>query len=185
MMKVKRKNFSNTVLFAALFVMSLLTIQLGMFFLTTKTARAEDPSYTIFVSATCPHCHNVKDWIAENNLGEKVELIEVADDENAQQQMLASQRSHGVPQNQVGSVPYMPVGDDDYKSGDAPIIVYIAQAEGIDAGEWANKVQPDDHENKNDTAETQLSTQDLLILLIGRSVVVFVVGFGVYRAFNG
>ncbi|HRZ29964.1 MAG TPA: hypothetical protein P5052_04535 [Candidatus Paceibacterota bacterium] len=67
---------------------------------------AEVPTkMTLFYSATCPHCKNVEEYIANNNIKAKIDLDEknVAEEESVQillavvQKCEMSQESIGVP----------------------------------------------------------------------------------------
>ena len=53
--------------------LSALILGAGIFLFNKKTAMAPtNPTITLFVSDTCPHCKNVEDFIAENKITEKI-----------------------------------------------------------------------------------------------------------------
>lgn len=82
----------------------------------------------LFYSLTCPHCVNVNNYIEANNVKEKVQFEEkeVSKDKCNAQFMVDLQEKHGVPLDNIGSVPFLWDGQSSaWKIGDADIINFF------------------------------------------------------------
>ncbi len=185
-MMLNIKIYTRFLQMALILMIASLFIQAGRSFVfadeSNISATADTaPAYILYVSKTCPHCKAVEEWIREHSLERKVEYKEVYDNPDNQEEMVREQRKRNVPQNQVGSVPFMPVGDSDYRSGDAPIISYIADQEGLDAGKW--KVENVDNAGAVQTEQGQ-SLGDVIILVLGGTVLAVIAGYGIYKSFR-
>lgn len=88
----------------------------------------------LFVSATCPHCAALEEWLNENGGIDKfgIELIDVYDNEAGSDAFQASLEEAGVPQEQWG-VPALFYEGEIYM-GDVPIEGFLAErTDGVDA----------------------------------------------------
>jgi glutaredoxin len=86
-----------------------------------------DKSPIFFYGNTCPHCEDVEEWIEDNKIEEKIDIIkkEVYDNrENAQELSLAAQNC-GLNTNSIG-VPFLYAENKCYV-GTPDIVSYLSQ----------------------------------------------------------
>lgn len=78
--------------------------------LTTDTEKLEVQSDTtiFYYGNTCPHCHDVIDWMEANKIEEKFELIkkEVYDNRQNSAELTEVAKSCGIPTSSIG-VPFL------------------------------------------------------------------------------
>jgi len=79
-----------------------------------------------FYSYTCPHCKNVEDFTAQNNIREKIPFIslEVSTSQNNAQLLINTGISCGLDRQSVGAVPLLWDGQN-CTLGDQPIIDFF------------------------------------------------------------
>lgn len=75
----------------------------------------------------CPHCQDVKDWMAENNFEEKVEIVskEVYNNQTNSRELTARAESCGLDTQRIG-VPFLYTIDGDCLIGTPNIIDYLS-----------------------------------------------------------
>lgn len=76
----------------------------------------------------CPHCQDVKDWMAEQKVSEKIEVIskEVYNNQNNSQELTARAKSCGLDTQRIG-VPFLYTIDGDCLVGTPKIIEYLTE----------------------------------------------------------
>ena len=76
----------------------------------------------------CPHCQDVKDWMAEQKVSEKMEVIskEVYNNQANSQELTARAKSCGLDTQRIG-VPFLYTIDGDCIIGTPKIIEYLSQ----------------------------------------------------------
>ena len=98
--------------------------------LTTKST-VNDNSPIFFYGNTCPHCKDVEEWMENNKIEDKLEIIkkEVYDNrENAQELSLAAQKC-GLDANNI-SVPFL-YAENKCLIGTPDIVNYLSQKAGL------------------------------------------------------
>jgi glutaredoxin len=75
----------------------------------------------------CPHCQDVKDWMEENSLEEKVEVLskEVYNNQDNYQEFTARAQSCGLDTQRIG-VPFLYTIDGDCLMGSPDVIEYLS-----------------------------------------------------------
>ena len=76
----------------------------------------------------CPHCQDVKDWMKENNIEEKIELVskEVYNNQANSKELTARAKSCGLDTQRIG-VPFLYTMDGDCLVGTPNIIEYLSE----------------------------------------------------------
>ncbi len=76
----------------------------------------------------CPHCQDVKEWMAEQKVSEKIEVIskEVYNNQANSQELTARAKSCGLDTQRIG-VPFLYTIDGDCIIGTPKIIEYLSQ----------------------------------------------------------
>ena len=76
----------------------------------------------------CPHCQDVKDWMAEQKVSEKMEVIskEVYNNQANSQELTARAKSCGLDTQRIG-VPFLYTIDGDCIIGTPKIIEYLSE----------------------------------------------------------
>jgi glutaredoxin len=126
----------------------------------------EEYVYVIYVDKTCPHCRDAKEFIADNDIEEHVEYVELYQNEENYNQLVALWDENDVPDEQRGW-PFMVVNDDpfEYVVGGEPIIDFLAEEFNIDTSD--SNSNPD-------------SSSNSALLLVGGVVILGVLGYGIY-----
>lgn len=122
--KPETTNFLKQIVpfFAAIIFALLILLALNKF---TQQPQ-EDYTYKIFVSATCPHCRIVKEYVNENNLEEKLDLgfLETSNPANASELLYYCDKI-GKPAEECGIPLMYDSSEDEVVPGDTPIIDYL------------------------------------------------------------
>ena len=76
----------------------------------------------------CPHCQDVKDWMAEQKVSEKMEVIskEIYNNQANSQELTARAKSCGLDTQRIG-VPFLYTIDGDCIIGTPKIIEYLSE----------------------------------------------------------
>ena len=85
-----------------------------------------------FYSNTCPHCKNVEDFVAQNNIADKIKFIslEVSENQANAQLFINTGESCKLGSDSLGAVPMLYDGSKCYV-GDVDIINFFKNAAGI------------------------------------------------------
>lgn len=91
----------------------------------------EDPKYTLFYGATCPHCHDVLEWMAENDIEDRIEIEkkEVYNNQSNNQQLTLAAQVCG--ETGGAGVPFLFTPEKECIIGSTPIIDYLSEELGI------------------------------------------------------
>ncbi len=95
----------------------------------TPEENTDDKSILIFYSSTCPHCDNVKKYLADNKDGLSVGIktLKIDDPKNDKDNLaLALQKAQECNLGESWGVPLM-YNDGECLMGDQPIIDYLSQ----------------------------------------------------------
>jgi len=121
---MKQTFFTITVL---LLIVSLLSVVI----LGSKGKKTDTKVLVFFYGNTCPHCKDVEEWMENNKIKEKMEIIkkEVYDNNaNAQELSLAAQ-SCGLDTNNI-AVPFL-YAENKCFIGTPDIVNYLSQKAGL------------------------------------------------------
>lgn len=100
-----------------------------------------------FYGNTCPHCREVEEWMAENMIEEKMEIVkkEVYDNRANSLELTQAAKSCGLPTDSIG-VPFLYTTDKQCLVGTPDITAYLAkqvseQEKPTEASESAERSQ--------------------------------------------
>jgi len=84
-----------------------------------------------FYGNTCPHCKEVEEWMVENKVEEKIEIIkkEVYDNQQNAQELTQTAKKCGLPTNSIG-VPFL-FAEGKCLIGTPDITSFLSQKAGI------------------------------------------------------
>lgn len=139
---------------------------------SSESSEEDNPVYTIYVHAQCPHCQNVERFVAETGLEDNVRYKELLNNESNLAELEEIWEENNIPEGEQGW-PFMIVSEDpfDYSVGDTPIIAFLGDqfgVEGSSSGSSGGSTSADD------------SSGDTGLLAIGGLVVLGVLGYGIY-----
>jgi len=97
----------------------------------TKPQSPQADEIILYYGNTCPHCKEVEDFIAKNNIKDKIKLVEkeVYQDQNNAQEMGEAAKKCGLQTDSVG-VPFLFAEGKCY-IGTPDVISYLSQKAGI------------------------------------------------------
>ncbi len=116
--------------------------------------------------ADCPHCTNVKNFMASNEIEDQYEYKEIINNEENQAEFTAWLDHFEIPADQRG-VPFMVVDEQTYLFGDTPVIEYFAEKNNIEVSD-----------------EYKASGSDTIFLVIGGLVMASVFGYAILSSFK-
>lgn len=132
-----------------------------------------DSKPVIYVHEDCPHCQDVEDFVAANDLGDMVQYMQLKDNEDNLTKLTDLWAEYNVP----GDGPAWPImfyvdseGVSTYSLGSDPIIEVLAEKFNIDIPDEV--VTPD--QNSNST-----------LMIFGGLILAAIFGFGVVNIATG
>lgn len=95
---------------------------------TVEPTQAAQGKIFFFYGSTCPHCHDVLEWMEENGVESLVEVEkkEVYQDQDNSQQLSAAAQSCGIPLDRVG-VPFVFTHDKQCLVGAPKVKAYLSE----------------------------------------------------------
>ncbi|MFA5985980.1 MAG: hypothetical protein WC819_01365 [Parcubacteria group bacterium] len=106
---------------------------IGLYFILPDDSMETPLSEKIifYYGDTCPHCKNVEEYVAQNNVQEKVpfEQKEVYNNEENAKELTRTAQQCGLEKNKVGVVPLLWTGEN-CLVGDKDIIAFFAEKIG-------------------------------------------------------
>jgi glutaredoxin len=126
----------------------------------------------IYVSTNCPHCAKVEEFIAENDLTDKIQIKNVTENQQFAEEYADFVEENEIPTANQGTptLLFESEDEDDFEwvVGDDPIIEFLGEKYDIEIEETST----------NDSG-------DYLFLAVGMIIVVFVAGYGIVNIVNG
>jgi len=113
-------------------------------FLTTKST-VNDNNPIFFCGNTCPHCEDVEEWMKENKIEEKIEIVkkEVYDDKTNALELARIAKSCGMDTSTIG-VPFLYAPEGKCLIGTPDIVGYLSDRAGISANNKATESGKED-----------------------------------------
>lgn len=148
----------------------LLSVVATIFFFTlsvTSTFAAEEAKLDLYVRQGCPHCAKVEQFLNTNKLTDKVNKIETFNNTENQNKLNDLFKKYNVPAANQG-VPFLVVSETEYLVGEPQIVNYFAEKYDIEITDQGY----------------QSSTTDTLFMVLGGSVLLGVLGYGLYSVFK-
>lgn len=134
---------------------------------TTSTFAAEEAKLDLYVRQGCSHCAKVQLFLNTNDLNDKVNRIETFNNADNQKKLEDIFKKYNVPAENQG-VPFMVLSETEYLVGEPPIVNYFAEKYNIEIKE----------------EEYKSSTSDTIFMVLGGSVMLAVLGYGLYSVFK-
>lgn len=98
--------------------------------ITQVPTEAKEQIYVLFYGETCPHCHDVLDWLESSQVEEELTIIkkEVYSDTKNNEQMKLAVKSCNLTSS---GVPFLFTADKQCVVGSTPIIDYLSSEVGL------------------------------------------------------
>ncbi|MBN2100775.1 hypothetical protein JW710_02685 [Candidatus Dojkabacteria bacterium] len=154
-------------------VMGFVLYLLGLFVMN-GVVHAKPEDLVIYVSEGCPHCAKVEEFIEENNLEDNFEIKNVTVDGGVAEEYTNFVQDNDLPLEEQGTPTLVYKDGDDLRwvVGDTPIISFIEENYDVD-------------NSTEDTSEDEkISTEDIVILVVGGIIVSSVLGYGIFKSVN-
>lgn len=99
--------------------------------LTAKSTTNDNPPI-FFYGNTCPHCKDVEEWMKENRIEDKLEIVkkEVYDSRENAQELSSSAQKCGLDTNNI-AVPFLYTPEGKCLIGTPDIVGYLSQKAGL------------------------------------------------------
>ncbi|MBD3329020.1 hypothetical protein GF357_00830 [Candidatus Dojkabacteria bacterium] len=138
-MAMEKKNTTENSLLGKLipFFAALIVLVGGLYFINSSSqSEPESYTYSVYVSPTCPHCRNVKEFVEKNNVNDYLDIgfLSTSNSKNANKLMFYCSKK-GTPLDQCGVPLLYDREHDEIVSGDTPIIDHLKKVLPIEVTE--------------------------------------------------
>lgn len=113
------------------FTIAIVLVIVGLLVAVVMGSRGKKQAPIFFYGNTCPHCEDVEDWMKENKIEEKIEIVkkEVYDNRANSLELSRVAESCGLPTDSIG-VPFLYTPEGKCLIGTPDIVGYLSDRAG-------------------------------------------------------